>query len=157
MTYSKKYLVSDYMRSPVISIRPEASMRDAIALMLKEKTNGLVVTDQNNTLKGILSSWDIIEYIVPDYLEKDMHLAAFEDGSTFVIRIRELANDPVSNIMTSQVHAVKASSTIMEATTTLSEHQIRQLPVIDDQNKVIGYLNRTDIKKIIGEVLGLTE
>ncbi len=155
MPYSKKYLVSDYMRSPVITIRPESTFREAIELMLKEKTNGLVVTDDAQTLVGILSSWDIIEYIVPDYLEEDKHLAAFEDGAVFVKRIRELENEPVSKFMTDSVHAVKSTSTIMEAAATLSEHGIRQLPVTDEDNRVIGYLNRTDIKKIIGEVLGI--
>lgn len=157
MPNTKKYLVGDHMRSPAIAIHPDATLREAIELMLKEKTNGIVVTDEDGTLRGILSSWDIIEHIVPDYLEEDMHLAPFEDGSTFVNRIRETANDPVNTIMTKEVHAVKASSTIMEATTTLSEHGIRQLPVVDDEQKVIGYLNRTDIKKLIGEVLGITE
>lgn len=155
MPNNKRYVVSEYMRSPVITIRPEATFREAIELMLQEKTNGLVVTDEQDTLVGILSSWDIIEYIVPDYLESDKHLAPFEDGSVFAKRIHELADEPVATFMTDAVHAVKPDSTIMEAAATLSEHHIRQLPVVDEQNKVIGYLNRTDIKKIIGEVLGM--
>ena len=155
MSETKKYLVSEYMRSPVITIRPESTFREAIERMLREKTNGLVVMDEQQKLVGILSSWDIIAYIVPDYLEKDKHLAAFEDGGVFAKRIHELADEPVRVFMTDAVHSVKPHSTIMEAATTLSEHNIRQLPVTDENDHVIGYLNRTDIKKIIGDVLGM--
>src|SRR3989338_10096569 len=100
MSETKKYLVSEYMRSPVITIRPESTFREAIERMLREKTNGLVVTDEQQKLVGILSSWDIIAYIVPDYLEKDKHLAAFEDGGVFAKRIHELADEPVRVFMT---------------------------------------------------------
>lgn len=151
----KKYIVVDYMQKDVHTIPEHSSLKDAVRVMLKEHTNGLVVVDSNHHVVGMLSSWDIIQYIVPDYLEKDKHLASFESGDFFAQRIEQLANDPIEKFSTKQVHATKMSHTLMEAATLLSEFNIRQLPVTDDTGKLVGYLNRTDMKKAIGEVLGL--
>lgn len=151
----KKYLVSDYMQTDVHTILANSSLKEAVKIMLNEHTNGLVVVDQERRVVGMLSSWDVIQYIVPDYLEEDKHLASFESGDVFAQRIEQLAEEPIENFMTKQVHATKQSHTLMEAATLLSEFKIRQLPVVDDEGKLVGYLNRTDMKKAIGQVLGL--
>lgn len=153
----KKYLVKDYMKNKVVSLHPEQTVKEAIKTMLEHKTNGLVIVDQHNKVIGILSSWDIIAYLVPDYLEEDKHLAAFESGDVFAERIKEVKDDPVSKFMSHHVHSIKPEHSLMEAATLLSEFQIRQLPVVDEDGYLIGYLNRTDIKRAIGEVLNIKE
>ncbi len=124
--------------------------------MLDQKTNGLVVVDEDRHVLGILSSWDIIAYLVPDYLENDKHLATFEAGDVFEERVKEIQNDPVSKFMSSQVHTTRPDHSLIEAATLLSEFHIRQLPVVDENGVLVGYLNRTDIKKAIGDVLELS-
>ena len=125
--------------------------------MIKNKTNGLVVIDESSKVAGILSSWDIIQHIVPDYLEEDMHLASFESGDVLIKRTLGAADDPITKFMTSNVHVVKPHETLMEAAAILSEFKIRQLPVVDDNGVLVGYLNRTDIKEAIGDILGITQ
>ncbi|PIZ76317.1 hypothetical protein COY05_01600 [Candidatus Peregrinibacteria bacterium CG_4_10_14_0_2_um_filter_38_24] len=149
----KKYIVSNYMNPKAITLNKDSTFRDAVELMLKKHTNGIVIIDNENKVAGILSSWDLIQYLVPDYLEEDKHLASFETGDTFSTRIDELENDSIMNFASKKVHTIKKTHSIMEAAALLSEFHIRQLPVVDDENKLIGYLNRTDVKKAIGDVL----
>ncbi|MDP2642350.1 MAG: CBS domain-containing protein [Candidatus Peregrinibacteria bacterium] len=149
----KKYIVSNYMNPKVVTLPQDATFKDAAKLMLGKHTNGIVIVDNENKVAGILSSWDLIQYLVPDYLEEDKHLASFEAGDTFSTRIDELANDPIMNFASKKVHTIKQTHSMMEASTLLSEFHIRQLPVVDDDDKLIGYLNRTDVKKAIGDVL----
>ncbi|MFA6023781.1 MAG: CBS domain-containing protein [Candidatus Gracilibacteria bacterium] len=151
----KKFLVKDYMKSKVVSLKPEQTVKEALKTMIQHKTNGLVVVDKKNKVVGILSSWDIIAYLVPDYLEADKHLASFESGDVFAERVQEIKADPVKKFMSKHVHTIRTEHSLMEAATLLSEFQIRQLPVVDDKGYLIGYLNRTDIKKAMGEVLHL--
>lgn len=153
ITTMKKYIVSAYMSTSPVTINKQTTLHDAIKILIEKNTNGAVVVDNSNKVVGILSSWDIIQYIVPDYLEKDMHLAAFESEDTFSARIHELASDPITKFCSSKVHTIKATHSIMEAAALLSEFRIRQLPVVDEDGKLIGYINRTDIKKAIGDVL----
>jgi len=152
----KKYIVSTYMSSNPVTINIDSTLQDAVKLLIKKNTNGAVIIDDNKKVVGILSSWDIIQYIVPNYLEEDKHLASFEAEDTFNKRILELANDPITNFATTkQVHLIKPTHSLMEAAALLSEFHIRQLPVVNDNGILIGYLNRTDIKKAIGEVLNI--
>ncbi len=155
MDSEKKYLVSEYMRSKVVTLTKDSTLNDAVQVMIKNNTNGVVVVDEDYKVAGILSGWDIIEHIVPDYLEEDKHLAAFEPGSVFVERVHEVAHQPIVDFMSKQVHTVRAEQSLMTAATLLSEFKIRQLPVVDAEGKLVGYINRTDIKKAIGDVLGI--
>ena len=151
----RKYIISEFMNTNVITIPNNATLKQAVEVMIKSKTNGLVVINESNKVAGILSSWDIIQHIVPDYLEEDMHLASFESGDVLIQRTKETANDPIAKFMTAKVHTVKPQETLMEAAAILSEFRIRQLPVVDDNGVLIGYINRTDIKEAIGDILGI--
>lgn len=147
--------VANYMRQDVATLQATATLRDAVATMIQHNTNGLVVVDDDRRVTGILSSWDVIQHIVPNYLEEDKHLASFEAGDVFAQRIREVANDPITKFMTAKVKTVNQKDTLMEAAALLSEFRIRQLPVVDDDGRLVGYINRTDIKRAVGDVLGL--
>ncbi|PIR75081.1 MAG: hypothetical protein COX82_00375 [Candidatus Magasanikbacteria bacterium CG_4_10_14_0_2_um_filter_41_10] len=57
--------------------------------------------------------------------------------------------------MTKDVQTIKQHGSLMKAVTMLSKFHIRQLPVVDDTGKLVGYLNRTDIKRAVGKVLGI--
>lgn len=153
----KRFTVLQYMKSEVITLPASVLVRDAIELMLKKKTNGIVIVDQQSKVCGILSSWDIIQFVVPDYLEEDRHLAAFEAGDVFVSRVKEVMHEPITKCMTKNVHTVIASDSLMKAATLLSEFKIRQLPVVDGNGVLVGYINRSDIKRAIGDILGLSD
>lgn len=157
MSKPKQFLVKDYMHSKVVKVSDKASFKEALEVMMSHKTNGIVVVHDDNRVAGMLSSWDLIEHAVPDYLEEDKHLAAFESGDIFAERVKEVQNDKVVEFMSHHVHTVKADSNLMEASTLLSEFKIRQLPVVDEDGILIGYLNRTDIKNAMGEVLNLNK
>ena len=143
------------MRAVPATVRAEMTMKEAVRLMVQFKANGLIVVDELNKVVGILSSWDVIQLIVPDYLEDDKHLAAFEAESTFDDRISQMADTKVGEFMTKEVHSVTADNSLMQAATVLSEFHIRQLPVVDENGVLVGYLNRTDMKIAIARVLGV--
>jgi CBS domain-containing protein len=149
------YHVSDYMRTDVVSILADATMKDAVQKMIQHKTNALVVVDAERHLVGILTSWGIIEHLVPDYLEDDRHLASFESADKFVERIDEISTHKVSEVMSTKVHTVRPDDTLMNTATQISQFHIRQLPVVDEQKVVVGYINHTDIKRAIGDALGI--
>lgn len=148
-----KYLVSTYMQKDVHTVSKNATFREALEKMVSEKTNGLVVINGNQQVTGIISCWDLIQYVVPDYLENERHVIPFEAGSVFAERVKAVADDPVTKFMTKKVVCVKESHTLMEAAAMLSEYRIRQLPVVNEDSVLVGYINRTDIKQAMADVL----
>lgn len=146
------YTVAEYMQTDVVSISHTATLRESIKLMVEKNINSLVVVDQASKVVGMLSSIDVISFVVPDYLEEDKHLAAFESRDVFAERVQEIGNEPITKSMSAQVKTIKASHTLIEAATLLSEHRINQLPVVDEAGKLVGYIGRSSIKKAIGDV-----
>lgn len=151
----KDYIVKDYMRCDVITVSPDTTLGEALHIMLENKTNALVVVSSDNSIEGMVTSWSIIEHLVPDYLEVDKHLASFESGQMFEERVRWMKDHPVSEIMTTRVHTIGPEDSLMETATQISEHHIRQLPVVNKDGKLCGYINHTDVKRAMGEVLGV--
>lgn len=146
------YTVAEYMQSGVVSIPNTATLREAVQVMLKTDTNSLVVIDEHSKVVGMLSTIDVIHYVVPDYLEEDKHIAAFEARDVFAERVQEIGNQPVTKSMSANVHTIQSSHTLIEAATLLAEHRINQLPVVDTDGKLVGYIGRTNVKKAIGDV-----
>ncbi len=148
-----EYLVSTYMQKNVHTVSKDATFREALEKMVAEKTNGLVVVNGDKKVHGIISCWDLIQYVVPDYLESERHVIPFESGAVFAERVKTVASDPVTKFMTKNVVCVKQNHSLMEAAAMLSEHRIRQLPVVDENSILVGYINRTDIKRAMHDVL----
>ena len=153
MSTRQKFKIKDYMQTEVTTIRSSAKFIDAVDIMMKKHRNGLVVLDRKNKVVGMLSSLHLIKHIVPDYLEDDKHLAAFEAGDIFIKRTKEVHNDPVKLFMNTDFHPVNAEDSLMEAATLMSEFNVRHLPVVDSNGLLVGYITRTDIKKAIGKIL----
>lgn len=145
------------MRTSVVTVPESATLKEALAVMIRERTNGVVVLNARGKVAGILSSWDFIQHVVPDYLEEDKHLASFEASDMFVRRAAQIANDPISKFMTQAVHTVKPSHTLIQAAALLSTFHIRQLPVVDEAGVLVGYLNRTDVKIAMGKALEVAD
>ncbi len=156
MTDEKKFRIRDFMRKEVNTINKGATFLEAVTLMYEQRRNGLVVVDKEKKVVGMLTSLHLIKWIVPDYLEDDKHLAAFEASDVFAKRVHEVKNDKIENFMNHNFHPVKADDTLMEAATLMSEWNTRHLPVVDDKGILIGYITRTDIKRAIAEILELT-
>ncbi len=149
------YLVQDYMRDDVKTIAKTASLKEAIALMAEHKTNALVIVTTDNEVEGIVTSWGVIESTVPDYLEDDKHLASFESSDVFAERVKIVADTLVEEVMSTDVHTISPHDSLMEAATRISQFHIRQLPVVTEENKLVGYINHTDIKWAIANILGI--
>ena len=105
-----QYTVSHYMHTTVITAAADITLKEAVEIMLKSETNGLVVVDKEQRVVGILSSWDIIQYIVPDYLEEDRHLASFEAGDIFFSRTKRLRVEISSGRQITLMASVSARS-----------------------------------------------
>jgi IMP dehydrogenase len=105
-----------------ITLQPEASLREAVALMAKFRISGVPIVDAAGTLVGIITNRDL----------------QFE---------REL-DRPIRAAMTSE-HLITAphGTTLDEAERILGKHRIEKLPVVDAAGKLIGLITVKDIHK----------
>lgn len=106
-----------------ITIKKDNTVSDALNLMKEYKIGGIPVVNDDNTLIGIVTNRDLrFEY----HLEKK-----------------------IDEVMTSENIITTHKSTDLEkATEILQRHKIEKLPVVDDNNKLIGLLTYKDITKV---------
>ena len=123
----------------VITITPEASVYDAIALMAENSIGALVVVS-NNSLVGILSE--------RDYARK------------VVLQSRSSKDTLVADIMTSPVVTVSPGHTVEECMRAMTDRRIRHLPVTEDA-AIIGIVSIGDLVRSVitaqGETIQLLE
>ncbi len=100
-------------------IRPDQSVREAISYMKEKEVSGLLVTDSNSKLVGILTRRDIM----------------FESDSTKLVK----------DVMTSDVVAAKLGISVSEAKKILRENRIEKLPIVDEKGLVKGLITSKDI------------
>jgi IMP dehydrogenase len=112
------------MISEPITLRPDAEVADALALMREYRVSGVPIVDGDGVLVGILTNRDL----------------RFESDAT----------QPVSALMTSRnLVTAPVGTTIEEAEEILHRHKIEKLPVVDADGRLRGLITVKDIQKRI--------
>ena len=110
----------------VATIDGAESVRAALAALAEWKVGALVVSGDGQRVDGILS-------------ERDIARGLHERGAG-------LLADPVSSVMTAEVHTCVPSSTVHDLARTMTDHRVRHVPVVDD-GRLIGIVSIGDVVK----------
>jgi CBS domain-containing protein len=111
------------------SVSPQSTVRQALELMAEKNIGALLVLEENQ-LVGMFSE--------RDYARK------------VVLQGKSSIDTLVQDIMTTKVICIKVSQTFTECMQTMTDHHIRHLPVMNEQN-VIGLISIGDVVKEILE------
>jgi CBS domain-containing protein len=107
----------------VISIAPHRPVYDALVILAEYKIGALVVLEDDE-LVGIFSERDYAREVI--------------------LKGRSSKTTSISDVMTKKVFSAQPCDTVDTAMSTMSEKNIRHLPVVED-NKVIGMLSIGDL------------
>ena len=114
----------------VLTIAPDASVYEAIALMAENSVGALVVVTDGLPV-GIVSE--------RDYARK------------VILQGRSSSDTPVAQIMSSPVLTVTPHDTAQTCMQIMTERKIRHLPVLDDDGVVVGLVSIGDLVKAVIE------
>jgi CBS domain-containing protein len=120
-------------RRPAITILPTASVREVAALLLQHNVGAVVVLDDKGSLVGVVSERDIVTRVVAVKLDPD--------------------TTPVADVMTKKVRTARSNETSEAALATMVAGHFRHLPIVDEQNAVVGMLSvRHLLREQVGEL-----
>ena len=120
-------VIQDKIEKTVFTIRPEATVLEAISLMADKGIGAVVVTDQDKVV-GILSE--------RDYTRK------------IVLMERSSKETAVSEIMTTNVITVTKSTTVEDCLDLMTDCHLRHLPVVE-HDKLIDLISIGDLVKAV--------
>lgn len=142
---------------PAVTISEEANFADALKAMINGQTNTLLVIDEEGTLVGEVSVADLLDAIVPEFLDGDSIATKFSDEAMFAQAVKEAELRLVSEFMSADFNAVEVTDNLMTVATTAIANKRARIPVVDQDNHPIGIISRQGLKHIIAKFLGLSD
>ena len=141
--------ILDVMTPNPITVTPKTDLKDAIALLAENKISGLPVIDEEDNLVGMLSESDLMwqESGVepPPYIMILDSIIYLQNLSRYEKEIHKALGQTVADVMSEKPLTIKSDQKIKQAAKILHQKEVRRLPVIDSEGKVIGILTQGDI------------
>lgn len=111
-----------YMSRGVVTIRPEATINEAINVLLERKISGLPVVDDQGRLVGVITEFALMAM-------------AYDQN---------VQHQTVAQHMTREVITVDVSDTISRVADLCILHRVRRLPVLE-AGRLAGLVSRRDV------------
>jgi CBS domain-containing protein len=118
--------IHDLMTSNPSTIEPDKTVADAAKLM-RDEDAGLIPIVEGQKLAGTITDRDIAIRVV----------AEGKDPQSSTVR----------DVMTSRLVTVDPDQDLDEALRLMAEHQVRRLPVVEEDGKLVGIVAQADIAK----------
>lgn len=125
--------INECMCKDVCFIKPDCKVYDAARIMCENHIGCIPVCDDKREVVGLLTDRDILLRTVA--CNKDTKATS------------------VSEIMTNDVCTCGCNDEVIHAQNKMASNQIRRIPVLDEQNKLVGILTMGDLAKY-GDELG---
>lgn len=119
------YTVRDVMTKDPESVTAQTNPREVARIMRDENVGVLPVIDEQRRLQGIITDRDLVVRVLA------------EDRQTAQFRLED--------IMSREVEAVTEDEDIHEVLDVMGRKQVRRLPVVDEQDRLMGIVSISDI------------
>lgn len=139
--------VKDIMTKDVVCLGTEATIHEALDLMVENRVAALPVVDARDRCVGIITTTDLID-LTRDVDDDIRHLDVVNPVSNrFIIQnlIRSLGDESVQSFMTESVETVNLDTTLARAAREMLRNRVHHLPVTDDDQRLIGIISTMDI------------
>jgi CBS domain-containing protein len=143
----------DVMRGNPLTVGPDASISEAIAIMDKSGASGLPVVDANGQLVGILTEGDLLRRVetgTERHRQGWLELLVGPVG-TAADYVRSHTRR-VGDLMTRDVVTVSEDAPLEEVVELMERKHVKRVPVVGD-GKVIGIVSRADLVRAVGRAL----
>jgi len=124
---------SDVMTEDVVYCLPNDSVSKAAQLMKKEDIGPVLIVDneRTKTLIGIVT-------------DRDLALKVVAEG-------RDPQNTIVEEVMTQKLVTCRADDDVDKAMKAMAQYQLRRIPVVDDNMRLVGIISQADVATRVDE------
>ena len=132
--------VKEVMATEVVTVGPQAGIKEAARLMVDSGVSGLPVVDEGR-LVGIITESDFLEQEA-DKSEHRYHRLL--DALIGERRHRSLG-DTVADAMTPHPITISGDARLSEAAHVMKHRGIKRIPVVDEEGRIKGIVSRADV------------
>lgn len=135
-----------WMSAPAATVNMAAPVSDALALMREHEIRRLPVIIDTGELRGMITQGDI--------RGADVLRAAGVDLLDIAVFLKNIR---IYEVMSTDVVSVLPDTSIREAALLMLEHKIGGLPVVDEDNFVVGIITESDLFEALVHYLDLSD
>jgi CBS domain-containing protein len=118
---------SDVMTKDPVCCLPTDTVSKAAQMMKDADVGSIPVIEDEQTMKliGIVTDRDLaLQVVAPE---------------------RDASSTQVEDVMTYEVITCRASDDVQKAVDAMSQHQLRRMPVIDSDHRIVGIISQADV------------
>jgi CBS domain-containing protein len=119
--------VRELMTKDPRTVQPDASVVDAARLMRDEDTGIVPITEGGDRLAGVIT-------------DRDIAIGVVADG-------KDPTSTKVNQIASKNLVTVDPQQDLDEALRLMAEHQVRRLPVVEEDGRLVGILAQADVAR----------
>ena len=137
MSQSKEFSstrIEKLMHRPVVTCHVNDCLAKAARLLWEQDCGALPVVDENGRVVAMIT-------------DRDICMAAYTQGLP-------LQSIQVRSAMSNQLYSCRPSDPVVQAEKQMGEKQVRRLPVVDEQGRVLGILSLNDLTREAGRSAG---
>jgi CBS domain-containing protein len=140
---------SDVMTRNVLSVTPEATVAEAVELMLERGISGLFVVDDAGILVGVVTEGDLLRR---DELgterRKSWWLRLIASPGRQAADFTRTHGRKVADVMTHELVSVDADDSLELIVALMEGHRIKRVPVLQG-DRVVGVVSRADLLRAL--------
>ncbi|MBS0339066.1 MAG: CBS domain-containing protein [Proteobacteria bacterium] len=141
----------DVMTKPVISVAPEATLREVMDILLKHRISGVPVVEQDTVLGfvgvgDLLHRYEIGTDRMPDERPWWQRLVRADPGPMDYVRSHGIH---ARDLMNREVVSVAEDTHLSQITKIFEQRRIRRVPVLRDDGHMVGLVTRADLVRVL--------
>lgn len=142
-------IAADVMTRNVISVPPDATVADAVELMLGRGISGLLVVDASGMLAGIVTEGDLLRRDeLGTQRRRSWWLRLIASPGRQAADFTRAHGRKVADVMTRDVLSVAADAPLTDIVALMEEHRVKRVPVLDG-DRVVGVVSRADLLRAL--------
>jgi CBS domain-containing protein len=136
---------SDIMVAKVITVGPNASVRDVANLLLNEKISAVPVVSEDGNLLGIVSERDLMRRVeVGTERHRSWWLEMLSSNEALAVEFVKANARKVADVMTRNVITANPEIQVSDIASLMEKNSIKRVPIVKD-GKVVGIVSRANL------------
>jgi len=140
--------VGECMKRRVVTVTSSTTVQEAARLVVDEHVGTLPVVDEEGMLTGIVRLHDLLRVFMPDFVTLLNNIDFVRDFGALEEAepkdVPEAAELTMSDLMVAPV-AREEDAGLMHSLATIIKHQLQDLPIVDQEGRLVGIASRVDI------------
>lgn len=145
---------ADVMTRRVITVRDDATVREAARLMLQDNISGLPVVDRDGRLAGIVTEGDLLRRVeTATEIRRPKWLEFLVGSGTLADEYIHSHGRRISEVMTTPVVTVTEDTELDEVLRQMERRHIKRIVVLAGGDKIAGLISRSNIVHALADLM----